>query len=57
MRRFLASLLASLALALAASARGVWQFGQVAVNDGGPDNDGDTLSGNSPFLRQGVFVP
>ena len=36
--------------------RAVWQIGQLEVYDGGPDGDADT-SGNSPFARQGVFVP
>src|SRR5205823_13860238 len=36
--------------------RSIWQLGQVQVYDGGPDGDADTLD-NSPFLRQGVFVP
>jgi len=39
------------------SSRGVWEYGQVSVYDGGPDSDADTQAGNSPFLRQGVFVP
>jgi hypothetical protein len=39
------------------SARAIWAWGQVEVYDGGPDSDADTKSGNSLFLRQGVFVP
>jgi hypothetical protein len=39
------------------NSRGVWKLGQVIVYDGGPDSDADTPTGNSPFLRQGLFVP
>ena len=38
-------------------ARSIWELGQVSVFDGGPDGDGDTVSDNTPFLRQGIFVP
>lgn len=38
-------------------ARSVWQLGQVSVNDGGPDSDGDTAADNSGFMTQGVFAP
>ena len=38
-------------------ARSIWQLDQVTVYDGGPDGDGDTAGDNTPFLRQGVFVP
>ena len=30
---------------------------QVVVWDGGPDGDVATAAGDTPFLRQGVFVP
>ncbi len=39
------------------NSRGLWELGQLAVYDGGADSDGDTTGDNSPFLRQGVFVP
>ena len=38
-------------------ARTIWQLGQVNLNDGGPDSDGDTAADNTPFMRQGVFAP
>ena len=37
--------------------RSIWQFGQVEVLDGGADGLASTDSGNSPFARQGIFVP
>jgi hypothetical protein len=37
-------------------ARAIWELGQVALMDGGPDGDADTPD-NSPFMRQGIFVP
>jgi hypothetical protein len=37
--------------------RAVWELGQVEVYDGGPDGDVDTPAGNSPFAKQGIFVP
>jgi hypothetical protein len=40
-----------------AGARSNWEFGQVQVDDGGPDGDGDTAGDNTPFLAQGIFVP
>jgi hypothetical protein len=43
--------------AVVESSRGIWDVGQIQVYDGGTDNDGDTTADNSPFLRQGVFVP
>jgi predicted acyl esterase len=36
--------------------RSVWEFGDVLVNDGGPDGVVSTLP-NTLFARQGVFVP
>jgi hypothetical protein len=36
--------------------RAVWELGQIEVSDGGQDGAGST-AGNTPFLRQGVFVP
>jgi PKD repeat protein/glucose/arabinose dehydrogenase len=36
--------------------RAIWELGQVQVDDGGPDGDADTPN-NSPFMRQGIFVP
>jgi Tol biopolymer transport system component len=37
--------------------RVIWQSGQAQVLDGGADGDGSTLTGNTVFLRQGLFVP
>ena len=37
--------------------RTVWNMGTLQVEDGGPDNDGDTLGDNTIFLKQGVFIP
>ena len=37
-------------------ARAVWELGQVQVADGGSDGDADTPD-NSPFMRQGIFIP
>ena len=37
--------------------RAVWGLGQVAMNDGGADGSVATAAGNTPFMRQGVFVP
>jgi Tol biopolymer transport system component len=37
--------------------RTIWQTGQVVVHDGGPDGDAATVTGNTLFARQGVFVP
>ena len=39
------------------SKRASWQLGQVQVFDGGPDDDADTVPGNTLFAVQGVFVP
>jgi hypothetical protein len=36
--------------------RTIWELGQVQVNDGGPDGNATTAP-NTPFLRQGIFVP
>ncbi len=36
--------------------RSIWQMGDVRVSDGGPDGQAST-AGNSPFLRQGIFIP
>ena len=37
-------------------ARAVWQLGALEVHDGGPDGDAETAP-NTPFLRQGVYIP
>ena len=37
--------------------RAIWQIGQVAVFDGGADGLASTSGGNTPFARQGIFVP
>jgi hypothetical protein len=37
--------------------RSNWQLGQVQVFDGGADGDGDTVSDNTLFMDEGVFVP
>ena len=39
------------------SRRAILEFGQITVMDGGADGDGDTTGDNTPFLRQGIFVP
>jgi glucose/arabinose dehydrogenase len=36
--------------------RSIWKVGQIEVLDGGPDGLAST-AGNTPFARQGVFVP
>ena len=38
------------------SKRTIWQMGDVRVLDGGPDGQAST-TGNTLFLKQGVFVP
>ena len=43
--------------ALVDGRRAMFETGQVEVYDGGPDSDADTQSGNTPFMRQGIFVP
>jgi hypothetical protein len=37
--------------------RAIWQIGQVTVLDGGPDGLASTPGDNTPFARQGIFVP
>ncbi len=37
--------------------RSIWQIGQVEVFDGGADGLASTRAGNTPFARQGIFVP
>jgi hypothetical protein len=37
--------------------RAVWEVGQVVVMDGGADGLASTGAGNTPFARQGIFVP
>jgi Tol biopolymer transport system component len=37
--------------------RATWDVGQVVVFDGGSDGMGSTEADNTPFERQGVFVP
>jgi hypothetical protein len=36
--------------------RAIWQLGQVEVMDGGADGSAST-NPNTPFMRQGIFVP
>jgi glucose/arabinose dehydrogenase len=36
--------------------RAIWELGQIQVNDGGADGVAQS-TGNTPFLRQGFFVP
>jgi hypothetical protein len=36
--------------------RSVVEFGQIEVSDGGEDGDVETVD-NTPFMRQGVFIP
>ena len=38
-------------------ARAIWGLGQIRLYDGGPDGDGETVSGNTLFAAQGMFVP
>jgi hypothetical protein len=38
-------------------ARTIWQLGDVALLDGGPDGIAATAAGNTEFEQQGVFVP
>ena len=42
--------------AIREGARAIWQLGQVQVYDGGADGDADTAP-NTPFARQGIFIP
>jgi hypothetical protein len=37
--------------------RSIWQLGQVAIWDAGPDSDVNTPAGDAVFLRQGIYVP
>jgi hypothetical protein len=37
-------------------ARAIWELAQIEVRDGGADGDGDT-DPNTPFARQGIFIP
>ena len=37
--------------------RAIWQLGQVGVFDGGGDSQASTTADNTPFARQGIFVP
>ena len=37
--------------------RAVWELGAVAVTDGGADGQASTTNDNTPFARQGIFVP
>jgi hypothetical protein len=37
--------------------RAIWQIGQVEAFDGGADGLASTPGGNTPFARQGIFVP
>jgi hypothetical protein len=37
--------------------RAVWEFGQISAFDGGTDGLASTSGDNTPFVRQGVFVP
>jgi hypothetical protein len=37
--------------------RAIWQLGQVGVFDGGWDSQASTTADNTPFARQGIFVP
>jgi hypothetical protein len=37
--------------------RSIWELSQVEVFDGGPDGLASTATGNTPFARQGIFVP
>jgi hypothetical protein len=37
--------------------RAVWELGQVSVDDGGPDGQVSTATGDTVFMRQGIFIP
>jgi TolB protein len=37
--------------------RSIWGLGQVRLDDGGADSDADTPGDNTPFMKQGIFVP
>jgi hypothetical protein len=37
--------------------RAIWQIGQFEVFDGGTDSQASTTADNTPFARQGIFVP
>jgi hypothetical protein len=37
--------------------RSIWQLGQFQVLDGGADGQASTAGDNTPFARQGIFVP
>jgi len=37
--------------------RSIWELGQIEVLDGGADGLASTSGGNTPFARQGIFVP
>jgi hypothetical protein len=43
--------------AIKEGARAIWELGQVAVLDGGPDGDVDTPADADVFLRQGILIP
>jgi hypothetical protein len=38
-------------------ARATWELGQLRVDDGGSDGSAATTGDNTPFARQGVFIP
>jgi hypothetical protein len=37
--------------------RSIWQLGQIQVMDGGVDGSVATSADNTPFARQGIFIP
>jgi hypothetical protein len=37
--------------------RSNWTLGQIQVSDGGEDRQGLTAGDNTPFMKQGIFVP
>jgi hypothetical protein len=37
--------------------RSVWALRQVQVSDGGEDGQALTTGDNTPFMKQGIFVP
>jgi uncharacterized protein len=37
--------------------RSIWALDQVRVDDGGADGDAGTEGDNTPFARQGIFIP
>jgi hypothetical protein len=43
--------------ALSGGKRTIWEVGQLEVQDGGADGVASTTDDNTPFAREGFFVP